>query len=331
MGWLFAVARGMQERSRCGAAAVVAADRRRPPGLGGDRRGGGVGHRVGGGRATWSAIVGGLVLVGFGLWRLLSERHFRWAGMRLSPAQLAGWSFLMSSAHGAGLMLLPVLATDARSARTWPGTPRMAAPPGRRGTPGRGPGRAWPRPGVHTVAMFAVMAACALLVYEFVGVNVLRRAWFNVDRLWAAVMVGAGALTIALTAEACPAERSGQARGLSGAAGPRAAAPPPRRTGSAPAISLPPRLNSIAVAAPISAMSGDRSVCPSAVRPGPYCVWKAGSAWMPARVALRRARRRHRLRQGHAQVDPVDQDLQHGGDDRGAAGRAQRPGTACRP
>ena len=42
-------------------------------------------------------IVGGVLLVGFGLWRLLSERHFRWAGMRLSLAQLAGWSFLMSS------------------------------------------------------------------------------------------------------------------------------------------------------------------------------------------------------------------------------------------
>jgi len=44
------------------------------------------------------------------------------------------------------------------------------------------------------------MATCALLVYEFVGLNVLRRAWFNMDKLWAAVMVAAGALTIALTA-----------------------------------------------------------------------------------------------------------------------------------
>jgi len=44
------------------------------------------------------------------------------------------------------------------------------------------------------------MATCAVLVYEFVGVNILRRAWFNMDRVWAAVMVGAGALTIALTA-----------------------------------------------------------------------------------------------------------------------------------
>ncbi|MEU8615296.1 hypothetical protein AB0C29_45670, partial [Actinoplanes sp. NPDC048791] len=54
--------------------------------------------------------------------------------------------------------------------------------------------------GVHTVAMFTVLATCAVLVYEFVGLSVLRRAWFNVDKLWAAVMVAAGALTIALTA-----------------------------------------------------------------------------------------------------------------------------------
>ena len=58
------------------------------------------------------AIGGGAVLVGFGFWRLLSQRHFRWVGMRISLWQLAGWSFLMSSMHGAGLMLLPVLTSS---------------------------------------------------------------------------------------------------------------------------------------------------------------------------------------------------------------------------
>jgi hypothetical protein len=98
----------------------------------------------------------------------------------------------MSSAHGAGLMLLPVLAVGATA---MPGMPSMAA--------GGSPLAALTglaAAGVHTLAMFTVMAACAFLVYEFVGVNVLRRAWFNVDKLWAGVMVGAGALTIALTA-----------------------------------------------------------------------------------------------------------------------------------
>jgi hypothetical protein len=190
MGWLFAVARGMQERSRAVllwslppiaaghlasvaiVAAVVSATR-----------------SVLAGNVV--AVAGGIVLVGFGLWRLLSARHFRWAGMRLSAAQLAGWSFLMSSAHGAGLMLLPVLAT----------TPVPVA--GHAHLAGAAPAAALDgllAAGVHTVAMLAVMAGCALLAYEFVGLNVLRRAWFNVDKLWAAVLVAAGALTIALTA-----------------------------------------------------------------------------------------------------------------------------------
>src|SRR4029453_8956416 len=135
------------------------------------------------------------VLVAFGLWRLLSERHFRWAGMRLSSAQLAGWSFLMSSAHGAGLMLLPVLVTGSAAGYSGGPAAHLAAP----APPAAALGGLLAA-GVQTIAMLAVMAGCALLVYEFVGLSVLRRAWFNVDKLWAAVMVAAGALTIALTA-----------------------------------------------------------------------------------------------------------------------------------
>jgi hypothetical protein len=115
--------------------------------------------------------------------------------MRLSLWQLAGWSFLVSSAHGAGLMLLPVLAGS-------PGGGEHAghlAASGMSGTPAaalQGIAAA----GVHTVAMFAVMAGIALLVYEVVGTSVLRRAWFNVDRLWAGVLVAAGLVTIVATA-----------------------------------------------------------------------------------------------------------------------------------
>ena len=188
MGWLFAVARGMQDRSarkvltslppiaagHLASVAIVAAV-------------------VSATRSVVAAnivgIVGGVLLVGYGLWRLLSERHFRWAGMRLSSAQLTGWSFLVSSAHGAGLMLLPVLATEPMPGHVGHA---MAAP-----AAGALTGLA--AAGIHTLSMLAVMGTVALLVYEFVGVGVLRRAWFNVDRLWAAVMVGAGALTIALT------------------------------------------------------------------------------------------------------------------------------------
>jgi hypothetical protein len=117
--------------------------------------------------------------------------------MRLSAPQLAGWSFLMSSAHGAGLMLLPVLALNAPMSGGH--DMHLTGPQGAPGTPLaalEGIGAA----GVHTVAMFVVMATCAVLVYEYIGLKVLRRAWFNMDKVWAAVMVGAGALTIALTA-----------------------------------------------------------------------------------------------------------------------------------
>ncbi|MET8365026.1 hypothetical protein ABZU53_15845 [Micromonospora sp. NPDC005194] len=185
MGWLFAVARGLQERSR---AALL---RALPPIAAGHLASVAiVAALVTATRSvtasTALAVVGGLLLVGFGLWRLLSERHFRWAGMRLSAAQLAGWSFLMSSAHGAGLMLLPVLVAE-----PVPGghSGHLAAAP-----VGALPGLA--AAGVHTVAMLGTALVVAMLVYQVLGVGVLRRAWFNVDRLWAGVLVAAGLVTL---------------------------------------------------------------------------------------------------------------------------------------
>ncbi|MFY1615762.1 hypothetical protein [Micromonospora sp. WMMD736] len=185
MGWLFAVARGLQERRR---AALL---RALPPIAAGHLASVAiVAALVTATRSvtasTVLAVVGGVLLVGFGLWRLLSERHFRWAGMRLSAAQLAGWSFLMSSAHGAGLMLLPVLVAE-------------PVPGGHAGhlaaaSVGALPGLA--AAGVHTVAMFGTALVVAVLVYEVLGVGVLRKAWFNVDRLWAGVLVAAGLVTL---------------------------------------------------------------------------------------------------------------------------------------
>ncbi|MGW3617368.1 hypothetical protein [Micromonospora arida] len=185
MGWLFAVARGLQERSR------LALLRALPPIAAGHLASVAiVAALVSATRSVTAssalAVVGGVVLVAFGLWRLLSERHFRWAGMRLSAAQLAAWSFLMSSAHGAGLMLVPVLVAE-----PVPGghSGHLAAAP-----VGALSGLA--AAGVHTVAMLGVALAVALLVYQVFGVGVLRRAWFNVDRLWAGVLVAAGLVTL---------------------------------------------------------------------------------------------------------------------------------------
>ncbi|MFI5924826.1 hypothetical protein ACIA3K_02475 [Micromonospora sp. NPDC051543] len=185
MGWLFAVARGLQERSRSAllrALPPIAAGHLASVAI--------VAALVTSTRSvtasTALAVVGGVLLVGFGLWRLLSERHFRWAGMRLSAAQLAGWSFLMSSAHGAGLMLLPVLVAEPPAGGH---SGHLAAAP-----VGALPGLA--AAGVHTVAMFGTALVVAVLVYEVLGVGVLRKAWFNVDRLWAGVLVAAGLVTL---------------------------------------------------------------------------------------------------------------------------------------
>ncbi|MET7863532.1 hypothetical protein [Micromonospora taraxaci] len=185
MGWLFAVARGLQERSRSAllrALPPIAAGHLASVGI--------VAALVAATRSattsTAVAVAGGVLLVAFGLWRLLSERHFRWAGMRLSSAQLAGWSFLMSSAHGAGLMLLPVLVAEPVSGGH---AGHLAGAP-----VGALTGLA--AAGVHTVAMLGVALAVALLVYQVLGVGVLRRAWFNVDRLWAGVLVAAGLVTL---------------------------------------------------------------------------------------------------------------------------------------
>lgn len=190
MGWLFAVARGLQERSR----ALVL---RALPAIA-------AGHAASVGAvailvtltesvvATQAvAICGGVLLTGFGLWRLLSRRHFRWVGMRLSLWQLCCWSFLMSSIHGAGLMLLPIL--TARTAAIHSAHEHgMAAGPG----PGSAVAAGVFVTAVHTLAMFIVAGVIAVLVYEVVGVAVLRRAWFNLDRLWAVALIGAGAATL---------------------------------------------------------------------------------------------------------------------------------------
>ncbi|WP_433478386.1 hypothetical protein ACQPZP_15935 [Spirillospora sp. CA-142024] len=187
MGWLFAVARGLQERSRAlvlqslpaiaaghaasvGAVAVLIA----------------LTSSVVTSQAV--AIGGGVVLAGFGLWRLLSRRHFRWVGMRISLWQLAGWSFLMSSMHGAGLMLLPILTSSG------------AAPAhhdhGLAASSGSAVSTGIFVTAVHTLSMFTVAGVIAVLVYEIVGLAVLRRTWFDLDRVWAVALIGAGTVTV---------------------------------------------------------------------------------------------------------------------------------------
>jgi hypothetical protein len=188
MGWLFAVTLGLQERRR---SAVL----RALPAIA-------LGHEasiaviaallVTAQVVTAAALLrplGAVVLVLFGLFKLVRPySHPRWVGLRVGPRELVVWSFLMSSAHGAGLMLVPVLL----------GLPLAPDAPD---LPVFGPDAATlVQDGaavlVHTLAMLVVMGVVAVAVYERVGVGVLRRAWLNVDLLWAVAVVAAGVATL---------------------------------------------------------------------------------------------------------------------------------------
>lgn len=181
MGWLFAVSRGLQERR--GGAVVGAL----PPIA--------LGHAlaiavalvvVAIGRASvplvalrWATAV---ILIGFGVSRLFRHHHPRWVGMRVGFRDLTVWSFLMATAHGAGLMLAPLFVVD--SAR-----PSCHADAG---LVLSGPIDYVVATAAHTAAMLAVAGLIALIVYYKLGLALLRRAWFNLDWLWALALVGAG-------------------------------------------------------------------------------------------------------------------------------------------
>ncbi|GAA3414604.1 hypothetical protein [Streptosporangium vulgare] len=191
MGWLFAVALGLQERSRDGVLRAL------PPIV--------LGHAgsvlitlglVSAARlaAPPKVVSYGVaaVVCGFGLWRLLRRRHPRWVGMKVTKWQLAGWSFLMATAHGAGLMVLPVALNDGHGAHGAHG-----AHSGHGGHEGYEAAalasQSLLTTGVHTLAMLVTTTVLALVVYERLGVAVLRRAWFNLDLAWAVALIGAGA------------------------------------------------------------------------------------------------------------------------------------------
>ena len=191
MGWLFAMARGLQERSRKAlllALVPIAAGHLASVTL--------VVLLAGLGQLVISAptlrVVGGMSLIALGIYKVIRPRsHPRWIGMRIGLPELALWSFTMSTAHGAGLMLLPALfhASHVAHAHTgahepiWTGMEAVSLA-----------GGAWAT--IHTFTMFVTMAVIALLVFERFGIGVLRHAWVNLDRVWACVIVVSGVFTI---------------------------------------------------------------------------------------------------------------------------------------
>ena len=139
-------------------------------------------------------------LISFGLYKLIRRKHPRWVAMRVGFRDLTAWSFIMASAHGAGLMLVPVLLKlsgtmhemehQAHEAHEhWGHSVHLFLTNPEALTD-------LAAVAVHTLSMFAVMAVVALVVYDRLGLMILKRTWFNVDLLWAAALVGAGVITL---------------------------------------------------------------------------------------------------------------------------------------
>ena len=181
MGWLFAVALGLQEQKR---AAVF---RALPPMV--------LGHALSIGIIIAAIlvarvslpprtlkIVAAAILFAFGLYRLLRSRHPNWVGMRVGFGDLTLWSFVMASEHGAGLMLVPFFLQspapgeshhhDAHQMHAWAFANFS------------GPSLLTASVAVHTFGYLVTTALLAMLVYEKLGVAILRRAWFNIDLVW---------------------------------------------------------------------------------------------------------------------------------------------------
>ena len=190
MGWLFAVALGLQRESRAAVWKALG-----PLALG---------HAAAIALAIAGAVALGVVvppellkwgtallLVALGVYRLARSRHISYGGMRVDARELAVWSFLMASSHGAGLMVLPWVMGDmaagmdghhlVHASLLGPGVPGWA-----------GTAAAL----VHTAGYLLVTGAIAVIVYERVGLRFLRSAWVNLDLLWAVALIGTGVATL---------------------------------------------------------------------------------------------------------------------------------------
>jgi hypothetical protein len=135
-------------------------------------------------------IAAAAILFAFGLYRLLRSRHPNWVGMRVGFGDLTLWSFIMASAHGAGLMLVPFFLPspaageshhhDGHQTHAWAFANFNA------------PSLLIASVVVHTLGYLLTTALVAIVVYEKLGVAILRRAWFNIDLVWMVALMITG-------------------------------------------------------------------------------------------------------------------------------------------
>jgi hypothetical protein len=189
MGWLFAVALGLQRESRAavwGALGPLA-----------------IGHAL---AITATILVAGIVglvvplellqwgtallLVALGVYRLVRSRHINFGGMQVDGRELVIWSFLMASSHGAGLMVLPLVLGDMPAAMHAHHLAHASM---------FGPELGWSGTTaalVHTAGYLLVTGLIAVIVYERLGTRFLRTAWVNLDLIWAVVLIATGLATV---------------------------------------------------------------------------------------------------------------------------------------
>ena len=181
MGWLFAVALGLYRQNRRAvfvslipialghaAAIAVVVYAAITLGLAIDQRA--------------FRIVAGLLLIAWGAYHAAyGHRHRLRIGLTTGLFGLGLWSFTMAMVHGAGMMLIPVLMPLAQAGEHAHHMPAAASL-----------GIAALAVFVHSLAMLLTTGAVALLVYEWVGLDFLRRGWINLDLIWTAALIGMG-------------------------------------------------------------------------------------------------------------------------------------------
>jgi len=184
MGWLFAVALGLHRKSRgvvllalvpiaLGHAAAVAVTLAAFLALGLV-----IDHAA----LTWLAAA---ALIGWAAWHgLYGHRQRLMVGMQTGLFGLLAWSFVMASAHGAGLMLMPAIMPLCVSSGPVAGSVSATMLP------------AFAALGLHTAAMLAAIAVIALAVYSWVGVGFLRRGWINFDLVWIGALAASGVVLL---------------------------------------------------------------------------------------------------------------------------------------
>ncbi|HEY7688577.1 MAG TPA: hypothetical protein VH835_07775 [Dongiaceae bacterium] len=137
-------------------------------------------------------IVASLLVIGFGVFRLVNRRHPRMLA-RIRPTQLGLWSFAVAIAHGAGLMLVPIYLGLCRAADLDAGHAAAGA------LIDANLGMAVLVSAVHSVAMIAAGGTIAWLVYRYLGLKFVSQSWFNLDAVWAVSLVLIGAISLAFS------------------------------------------------------------------------------------------------------------------------------------